>query len=392
MKSTGMAPETAAAQPHRPEVVFVSRYFYPFTGGLEKRVAALADALAERGMAVTILTSRLCAGYAHRQERSGVVIYRFACPRIKGLGACVFISRAVLFLILQRTRYQAVHAFQVGHSSAAAIIIGRLLGKRAFLHLSGGGRGGDVGRHRQSPWGRLFLRLSRCASAIVVLTPGMQHEVSRIAYPAGRTVCIPNGVDTDTYRPAQGREQLRHALNLPPAPLILYTGRLSPEKGLAVLLKAHAQLSTSAPVLAIIGSGPEHARLERLAAELGTAGRVMLRQAQTDIVPWYQCADIFVMASFHEGMSNSVLEAMACGLPVVATAVSGNSDLVTHGRSGLLVQPDDAAALAAALESLLSDPGKARELGAYGRHIAETKYRFDTMIDRFCALYRRRDI
>jgi glycosyltransferase involved in cell wall biosynthesis len=98
------------------------------------------------------------------------------------------------------------------------------------------------------------------------------------------------------------------------------------------------------------------------------------------------------MPSFHEGMSNSVLEAMACALPVVATAVSGNSDLVSHGRSGLLVPPDDPAALAAAIDGLLHDPVRARELGAYGRTIAETRYRFDTMVDRCCELYRRADI
>jgi glycosyltransferase involved in cell wall biosynthesis len=389
MKSTGMAPDTADAQLHDPlSVVFVSRYFHPFTGGLEKRVGALAEALAARSISVTVLTSRLFAGYPQWQERAGVIIRRFACPSIKIIGASVFIIRLIFFLIARHKHYQVVHAFQVGHSSGAAIVVARLLGKRAFLHLSGGGSGGDVGRHRHTLWGWLFLRLCGFASAIIVMTPEMQRELRVLNYPADRVVCIPNGVNTAVYQPLQDSSQLRHSFELPNAPIILYTGRLSTEKGLAVLLRARARMrSPSTSLLIIIGSGPEQQRLERLIRKLSLERNVVLLPSRTDIVPWYQCADIFVMPSFHEGMSNAVLEAMACALPVVATAVSGSSNLIVHKSSGLLVPPDEPAALAAALDELLDNPENARKMGAYGRHIVEAQYRFDTMIKRFCSLY-----
>jgi glycosyltransferase involved in cell wall biosynthesis len=96
------------------------------------------------------------------------------------------------------------------------------------------------------------------------------------------------------------------------------------------------------------------------------------------------------MPSFHEGMSNSVLEAMACALPVVATAVSGNSDLVCHRQSGLLVPPRNPAALAAAIDELLDNPNNARDMGRLGRHTVETHYRAEEMINRCLALYARR--
>jgi glycosyltransferase involved in cell wall biosynthesis len=115
----------------------------------------------------------------------------------------------------------------------------------------------------------------------------------------------------------------------------------------------------------------------------------VLLPACNDIRPYYQCADIFVMPSFHEGISNAVLEAMACALPVIATDVTGNTDLIRHRHNGLLVPPDDAPALAAALDALLDSPDTARDMGCQGRVIAQTTYCFDAMVERYCALYAR---
>jgi len=394
MKHTGMAADTACEQFRGPvSAVFVSRYLYPFTGGLEKRVGTIAAGLAARGVRVAVLTGRLSPEFPFEHIQGGVTIYRFACPRVKVIGACVFIAQIVLYLIRQRSRYQAVHAFQVGHSAAAAVLTGRLLGKPVFLHLSGGGSGGDVGRHVKTPWGWMFLCLCRLASRIIVLNARMQRELKVIAYPAARTVCIPNGVDSDCFRPHAERLRLRRELGLPEGPVVLYTGRISPEKGVEVLVRAFAQLrSPASPALCILGDGPARQRIERLVRGLGLQGAITLLPARADILPWYQAADVFVMPSFHEGMSNSILEAMACALPVVATAVSGTAELVRHGESGLLVPPGDPASLAAALDDLLGDPGRARDMGIRGRGIVRTQYSGTAMIERYYALYGRQDL
>lgn len=373
-------------------VIFVSRYFYPFVGGMEKRVAGVASALAARGIRVVIITSRLSPEFPPEQTLDGVTIHRLGSPRVKVFGACVFIARLARFLFQKRSHYQAVHAFQVGHTSAAAVLMSRLLKKPVFLHLTGAGSGGDMGRHVKTPWGLVFLALCRFASTIVVLNAQMQRELQILAYPSARTVYIPNGVDVAFYQPHQDRSRLRHTMGLPQQPIILYTGRLSAEKGLKNLVCSQALLrSPSTPVLYIVGSGPELPRLERLIQRKGLEDRVTILPARTDIRPYYQCADIFVMPSFHEGMSNSVLEAMACALPVVATAVSGNTDLVRHRHNGLLVPPNDPAALAAALDELLENLDTAREMGNRSRHIVQTHYSGDEMINRYLALYARQD-
>ena len=131
----------ARGQPQNPlSIFFVSRYFYPFVGGLEKRVHSLARALAARGIRVTIVTSQISTDFPPEQILEGVSIHRLASPRVKVVGACVFIAQLARFLFHKRSQYQAVHAFQVGHSSAAAVLLGRLLRKPVFLSLSGGNR------------------------------------------------------------------------------------------------------------------------------------------------------------------------------------------------------------------------------------------------------------
>jgi len=386
-----MPPDAECGQPQNPvSVFFVSRYFYPFVGGLENRVYRIACALAARGIRVTIITSRISPEFPPQQTLDGVSIYRLASPRMKIFGACMFIARLICFLFKKRTQYQALHTFQVGHSSAAAICIGRLLRKPVFLHLSGGGSGGDIGRHLKTPWGWIYLALCRFASTIVVLNAQMQRELKILLYSAARIACIPNGVDTAFYQPHNNRIQLKQSMGLPEAPILLYTGRLSAEKGVATLVHAYALLKhSSAAALYIIGSGPEQQHIERLIQKLQLDNRVTLLPALNDIRPYYQCSDIFVMPSFHEGISNSVLEAMACALPVVATNVTGNTDLVRDRHNGLLVPADNAPALAAALDELLDNPDKAREMGARGQHIAQTQYCFKEMMDHYCALYAR---
>jgi len=387
-----MAVDTNCRQVHLPsKVIFVSRYFYPFVGGLEKRVHALARALAARGTKVEIITSRPSAEFPVRQDLDNVSIHRLASPQIKVIGACMFIVQLAYFLFQQRSRYFFLHTFQIGHSSAAAVCVGRLLGKHVFLHLSGGGSGGDIGRHRKTPWGWAFLALCRFASTIVVLNSQMQRELGALRYPSSRTACIPNGVDTANYQPHANRADLKRTMGLPENPVILYTGRLSAEKGITTLVRACARLhNPSKPILYIIGSGPQQQCLERLIRELNADSTVILVPACNDIRSYYQYADIFVMPSFHEGISNSVLEAMACALPVIATGVTGNTDLIGDRHNGLLVPPGDDRALAVALDELLENPDKARKMGLRGRSIVQTHYSFDDMIQRYCALYARR--
>jgi glycosyltransferase involved in cell wall biosynthesis len=161
-------------------------------------------------------------------------------------------------------------------------------------------------------------------------------------------------------------------------PVVLYAGRLRTRKGVAVLLEAFARLRTERPeaLLVLAGDGEQRPALEAQARRLGIAAAVHFLGAQPRdaMSARYAAADLFCLPSLYEGFPLAILEAMAAGLPVVATAVAGVPEAVDHGVTGLLVPPEDAAALARALGELAADPERARRMGEAGRRRVETEY------------------
>ena len=370
------------------KIVFVIRYFHPFIGGLEKKTLNLAAALVERGIAVEIITSRFSAAWPAHDKIKNVPVCRLFSPRIKMLGGMIFLALLCLYLVKNRFRIHVIHAFQVGYSSAAAIMIGTLLSKPTILNISSSGPGGDVNRHRKTPWGRLFLRCCRLASRIVILNQEMYAELKGLGYTETAIVKIPNGVDLTTYRVIDKRHCWRETFGLQNEKLILYTGRLSAEKGVDVLIAAYAALDGSLPTkLYILGDGPEAARLTHLISHYHLEDRVLIQPAVEDVTGYLFSADIFVMPSHFEGLSNSVLEAMACGMPVIATRVTGNKELVTDGINGLLVEPRNTAQLTEALSYLIKNPDKGSELGRRAHELVKEHYDLYTVAGKYINLY-----
>ncbi|NDV98284.1 glycosyltransferase [Salipiger sp. PrR002] len=188
------------------------------------------------------------------------------------------------------------------------------------------------------------------------------------------------GIDPERYAPAAQSGQS-----------LLFVGRLAGVKGVPVLLRALADLAPRYPDLRLrlIGDGPERTALERKAAELGLAECVEFLgyRSQAEVAEALSAADIFVLPSFAEGVPVVLMEAMAAQLPVVTTRIAGVPELVEHGASGLLVPPGEAGALAAALDSLLSDPDGRRRMGAAGRAKVIAEFDIKTEAAKLSALF-----
>ena len=163
-------------------------------------------------------------------------------------------------------------------------------------------------------------------------------------------------------------------------------GRFSPEKGLDVLLRALPELEGVTAVL--VGDGPERAHLEELARELGVADRVVLPGWQDEPAAQLRAFDVLVSPSRSEALPLAIVEAMLAGLPVVATDVGSVSEAVVAGETGLLVAPEDAAALAEAILTLRDDPDARRRMGERGRQLAGERFTPEAMAQAFEALYR----
>jgi glycosyltransferase involved in cell wall biosynthesis len=214
------------------------------------------------------------------------------------------------------------------------------------------------------------------ADAVIVTTPALEAYV-RGRRPRGRVHLVPNGVDTTLFRP----------LPRPPrtAREVLYVGRLSDEKNLEVVLDAVARLAGGAHVT-FLGEGPARARLEARAQALGVGLRVRPVVPHAEVAGVMAAADVFVLASFSEGHPKVLLEAMASGLPCVASDCEGNRSLVTDGQTGLLFDPHRPGELAGQLERLLADPALAATLAATARSMVVDRYDLNALLDREIAL------
>jgi glycosyltransferase involved in cell wall biosynthesis len=220
----------------------------------------------------------------------------------------------------------------------------------------------------------------RFAHAVVANSHAASAMLQREGLPASRVEVIPNGIDAHRFAPRA---------SYGPINTVLTVANLRTEKAHEVLLQAAAALLRAHPHLQfqIAGDGPRLAELRQLASTLGITGRVVFLGHREDVPALLAHADAFVLPSRSEAFPNGVIEAMAAGLPVVASAVGGLLDLVEPGRTGLLVPPDDAQSLAEAIDGLVRAPARAAALGSAARDEVVRRYSFDRMVRSFEDLY-----
>jgi sugar transferase (PEP-CTERM/EpsH1 system associated) len=260
-----------------------------------------------------------------------------------------------------------------------------------------GEHGWDIGDLDGS---RRTYRLARRAyrpfvTRYVTVSRGLERYLtSSIGVKPAHVVRIVNGVDVTRFRPSERKLPAGWPFD-PAAHWVIGTvGRLQPVKNQVLLAEAFVRLLEQLPLarqrvrLAIVGAGPLRADIETVLERAQARDLAWLPGERSDVVDLLQALDVFVLPSLAEGISNTVLEAMASGLPVVATNVGGNSELVEPDRTGLLV-PVDADALAAALLRYARDPETARSAGREGRRRAEQFYSLDAMVAQYLALYDR---
>jgi sugar transferase (PEP-CTERM/EpsH1 system associated) len=243
-------------------------------------------------------------------------------------------------------------------------------------------------RHR---WAyRLLARRTRIVVTVSEALARHYQDTCRSWATEVRT--IHNGVDDKCYVPAADTAAAKAALGLPAGALVAGSvGRLVPVKGFDLLLEATASILKAVPEthLLLVGDGPELQPLQAAAARLGITERVHFAGHKSDVVPYYQAMDVYVNSSHSEGISNGILEALACGVPVVATAVGGSPEILARaGIAGTLVPPEDAAALAAGLSQYLqNDKGRALRRAA-GRQAIADHFNLSRMVSQYVALYR----
>jgi glycosyltransferase involved in cell wall biosynthesis len=387
-------------------------------GGAEKVLSYLASALAAEGADVTVLTSRAPGSEQARQEqlpmgaeslvtreqiigRGRLTVLRLETSRLRFLGTWLYMRN--LRRWFRENSVDLAYVSMLKHDAYAVIGAGEESGFPVILRPEGAGATGDVAWQSWGNFGRLIGLRCRRAAAFIAISGAVENELEQAwrtgtlrsswlfeaSYPtpvSPRIVAIPNGVPIPE-RAWSTRSDWRES------PRTVFLGRLAREKGLDTLIHAWPlvrQTYRNARLI-LIGDGPERANLEagicKLGLTFGPGQAVEAPGAVLDTTTPLREADLFVLPSREEGMSIALLEAMALGVPLVASAIPGNRRLVTDFEEGRLAPPDDPETLARVIIELWDNYDRAIEMGRAARSRVEKEFSIQAVARKHLALF-----
>jgi glycosyltransferase involved in cell wall biosynthesis len=386
--------ERADDATERRSVVFAVPDFEPTIGGTTRQSRNQAEALAARGGAVTIVTQRLDRSWPRREHRGAVTVRRLGPTHRNGTAMKLLVLRMAWWLRRHRRSIDVVQVIMYPDFVLSAWLAG--MSKRTVMCWAGLGDATDVLAPTRRPL-RALVRAARRRvmrrSVHVALTPALRDELTAIGI--DKVVVIPTPVDLETFQPptAEQRRDARRQLGITDDQFaVLYTGHLRGLKRVDRLIDGFALQVRAGVDARLFLAGDSRADLDdrgvALRAQvkrLGLEDRVEFTGAVDDVVRYLHAVDVFVLPSDREGLSNSLLEAMACGLPCVAPASAGG-DQVLDPTSGIVPPSNDPRDLADAF-ARLQDPAVRARLGT-GARLAAQQYSLDTITTRYEALYR----
>jgi len=368
-------------------ILIINSEYPPLGGGAGNASANLARCLVAKGQEVAVLTVHF-PGLPRQEVQDGVFIQRIRAlrkhqDRSSPSEQISFILSGCLSVVsLARSwRPDVIVAFFGVPGGVVAWFARLLLGLPYIVSL----RGGDVPGFRPYDFatyhrlaGPLIRLVWRQARAVVANSAGLRDLA--LAFDRRTPIdIIPNGVDIERFKPCEREWQ--------PARM-LFVGRIVYQKGLDVLFQALGGLLDLEWQLTLVGDGNQRPHLEELARSLGMIERIHFTGwlSGEAVATQYQQANLYVAPSRHEGMPNVVLEAMSAGLPVIASAIAGNEELVLPGINGMLAPSGDWQALRNSLRELLPTPEQRRKMGAASRQRAASSYTWSASADRYLAL------
>lgn len=368
----------------------VAHVVYRFdVGGLENGVVNLLNRMPPERYRHAVVSLTEVTPFRHRVLRDDVEFIEL--HKAPGHGARLFPK---LFRQFRRLRPAIVHTRNL--AALETTVPATFAGVPVRVHGEHGRDVGDLDGSNRTY--RMVRRMHRpFVTQYVALSQDLErYLVDAIGVPRRRIERIINGVDTQAFAPSTSRQVLAGCPFAEPGSLVFGTvGRLQAVKNQGLLARAFVRLLELAPDLrqsvrlVIVGEGPTHAEITRILAAANASALAWLPGARDDVAQGLRSFDAFVLPSLAEGISNTILEAMASGLPVIATRVGGNAELVEDGATGTLVPAADSEALAMAMLRYAREPGLARAHGRAGRARAERLFSLDAMVARYTALYDR---
>jgi sugar transferase (PEP-CTERM/EpsH1 system associated) len=370
------------------DVPLIAHIIHRFdVGGLENGLVNLLNRIPPERYRHAIICMTDYSEFRKRLTNPAVTVYAINKQDGKDFGAYVRLWR-----LLRQLRPVIVHTRNL--SALEGSVVATFAGVPARVH---GEHGRDI--HDIDGRNRKYLALRRFCQHFVQRYIPLSQDLERwlrevVGVPNAKIRQIYNGVDIERFYPANGREPLpHHGFTDDDCVVIGTVGRLEQVKDQLTLVRAFAEVSQRCPRLAsdlrlvLVGDGSTRGKLEQLAAELNVSDRLWITGARDDVPALMRGMDVFVLPSLAEGISNTILEAMASGLPVVATRVGGNPELVSEGNTGCLVPANDPVAMATALQTYIESPALRNKHAQTGRRRVLEEFSMAAMVNRYLAVY-----
>ena len=392
------------------KICIFTETYYPVVGGGETQARLLAEGLIANGHSVIILSRRSDAALKQHENYGGVNVYRLAPVGSGQLKKWGLLVSSLPALVRLRDQYDLIFVSGYRIIGLTAVLVGKLFRKPVVLKADSQGEmsGGffesglkKFGISRSSFVFRLFLGfrnvILKKADAFSAISPEITSEWASSGVPLDKIRLIPNGVDTARFFPANAEQKscLREKLNLPQVAIIaIYTGRLVSYKGLPLLLKVWGEIRCKYKnaILLLAGTGGLdihncEAELRDYVTSVGLEKNVWFLGSVQNVPEYLQAADLFIFPTENDALPSSLIEAMACGLPVVTTPVGAIKGIIEDKKTGLIVQPGNGQQLYEAIESLVSNKTLAFHLGQAGHQIVQERYSAESMMKKYISLF-----
>jgi glycosyltransferase involved in cell wall biosynthesis len=395
----------------RLRVCILTETYRPVVGGGEKQAESLAEDLVRRGFATVIVTRRTDEALAAHETLDGVTVVRISPVGRTRAARWLMLVSSLRALARIRRDYDVILVSGFKALGVSAVLAAKLFGKACILKADSNGEmsgeffAGGLKALRLTPRALPVRALVRSrnlvlkhADAFVAITAGIEEELRREGIPKLRIRRVSNSVDTRKFCPISSSERgsLRQRLGLPHTRFVAtYTGRLVTYKGLPTLVKVIDDVRRihHDVTLVLVGSGgldihncEQHLRRDVDTRQLGEHVRFVGEVA--DVQEYLQASDLFVLPSEDDAFPLSLVEAMACGLPVVATRVGGIPEIVTPDQDGLLVEPRSAPELRDAICRVISDRQLASALGAAAARGVRARFSRERVAQQYLELFR----
>jgi glycosyltransferase involved in cell wall biosynthesis len=391
-------------------VCIFTETFHPVVGGGETQARLLAEGLASRGISVCILTRRSDPTLPRAERYGDVKVFRLPPAGPGQLKKWGLIPFCLPTLIRLRRDYELLFVSGFRIIGVSSVIAGKFLGRSVVLKAdSQGEMSGEFFREGLKRFGlsasnlvfRFFLgarnAILRRADAFSAITDGVAEELASAGVQPHVVHRVPNCVDTGRFFPVDEREKrsIRNKLGIPPqSKVVIYTGRLVSYKGLPLLLRAWPALRSKYPEarLLLVGTGGLDIHnceddLKGFVEDHDLADTVTFTGSVENVPEYLQASDIFAFPTENDAFPSSLIEAMSCRLPVVATPVGAIGNILQDGQNGLMVTPGDLDGLRQALDRLLLDDSLALRLGETGWRTVRDRYSADIVVREYVKLF-----